>query len=158
MEGQQRLVQGDHSLSAGGRHGGKELMGPSLPDQAAHGAVCMHDLKGREPPAPLILHQLLGDHRPQHHGKLCPDLRLLLTGKGINDAVDGVGRSVGVQRGDHGVSRLRGGHGGADGFGFSVALNNAANLVRQDFVNTIRNELESVDLDEVSQDIFYEVY
>ncbi|MBQ8870748.1 MAG: phosphate acyltransferase PlsX [Alphaproteobacteria bacterium] len=49
-------------------------------------------------------------------------------------------------------------HGGADGFGFSVALNNAANLVRQDFVNTIRNELESVDLDEVSQDIFYEVY
>ena len=49
-------------------------------------------------------------------------------------------------------------HGGADGFGFSVALNNAANLVRQDFVNTIRNELENVDLDEVSQDIFYEVY
>lgn len=49
-------------------------------------------------------------------------------------------------------------HGGADGFGFSVALNNAANLVRQDFVNTIRAELENVDLDEVSQDIFYEVY
>ncbi len=49
-------------------------------------------------------------------------------------------------------------HGGADGLGFSVALNNAASLVRQDFVNTIRKELEEVDLDEVSQDMFYEVY
>lgn len=49
-------------------------------------------------------------------------------------------------------------HGGADGFGFSVAVDNAAKLVRQDFVNTIRNELENVDLEEISQDIFYEVY
>lgn len=49
-------------------------------------------------------------------------------------------------------------HGGADGFGFSVALNNAASLARQNFVSTIREELENVDLDEISQDIFYEVY
>ena len=91
-------------------------MGPSLPDQAAHGAVCMHDLKGRDPPAPLILHQLLGYHRPQHHGKLYPYLRLLLAGKGVNDAVDGIGRSVGVQRGDHRVSGFRSGHGSTDGF------------------------------------------
>lgn len=49
-------------------------------------------------------------------------------------------------------------HGGTDGFGFSVALNNAVTLVRQDFVSTIRDELENIDLDEISQDIFYEVY
>lgn len=49
-------------------------------------------------------------------------------------------------------------HGGADGFAFSVALNNAVTLVRQDFVRTIREELENIDLDEISQDIFYEVY
>lgn len=49
-------------------------------------------------------------------------------------------------------------HGGTDGLGFSVALNNAVMLVRQNFVATIRGELENVDLEEISQDIFYEVY
>lgn len=49
-------------------------------------------------------------------------------------------------------------HGGADGFGFSVALSNAVTLVRQNFVATIREELEHIDLEEISQDIFYEVY
>lgn len=48
-------------------------------------------------------------------------------------------------------------HGSADGFSFSVALNNAAMLVRQDFVSTIRSELEDIDLDEISQDMFYDV-
>lgn len=49
-------------------------------------------------------------------------------------------------------------HGGTDAFGFSVAVNNTAMLVRQNFVATIRAELENVDLDEISQDVFYEVY
>lgn len=49
-------------------------------------------------------------------------------------------------------------HGGADGFSYSVAVNNAAKLVRQNFVPTIRAELENIDLEEISQDIFYEVY
>ncbi len=48
-------------------------------------------------------------------------------------------------------------HGGADGFSFSVAINNAAMLVRQDFVSTIKNELEDIDLEEISQDMFYDV-
>ena len=48
-------------------------------------------------------------------------------------------------------------HGGADAFSFSVAINNAAVLVRQDFVPTIKAELEDVDLEEISQDVFYEV-
>ncbi len=48
-------------------------------------------------------------------------------------------------------------HGGADGFSFSVAINNAALLVRQDFVSTIKEELEDIDLEEISQDMFYDV-
>ena len=49
-------------------------------------------------------------------------------------------------------------HGGADAFAFSVAIGNAAKLVRQNFVPTIRDELEHIDLEEISQDIYYEVY
>ena len=33
-----------------------------------------------------------------------------------------------------------------------------AKLIRQDYVATITKELEEVDLEELSQDIFYEVY
>ena len=49
-------------------------------------------------------------------------------------------------------------HGGTDSMGYSYAINNAAKLVRQDFVQTIRDEIEHVDLDELSQDILYDVY
>lgn len=49
-------------------------------------------------------------------------------------------------------------HGGTDALGFSVAVNNAATLVRQNFVATIKEEIEKVDLDELSQDVIYEVY
>ena len=49
-------------------------------------------------------------------------------------------------------------HGGTDALGFSVAVGNAAHLVRQNFVATIREEIEKVDLDELSQEAIYEVY
>ena len=49
-------------------------------------------------------------------------------------------------------------HGGTDAFGYSVAVNNAIKMVRQDFVGTIRSELEHVDLDELSQEIIYDAY
>lgn len=49
-------------------------------------------------------------------------------------------------------------HGGTDEVGFAYAIDNACKLVRQDFVQTIRNEAEHVDLDELSQDILYDVY
>lgn len=48
-------------------------------------------------------------------------------------------------------------HGGADGFSYSVAVHNAAKLVRQNFVPTIKEELEDIDLEEISQDMFYDV-
>ena len=49
-------------------------------------------------------------------------------------------------------------HGGTDAFGFSIAVENAAKLVRKDFIGSIRKELEYVDLDELSQEACYEVY
>lgn len=49
-------------------------------------------------------------------------------------------------------------HGGTDSLGYSYAIDNVAKLVRQDFVQTIRDEVEHVDLDELSQDILYDVY
>lgn len=49
-------------------------------------------------------------------------------------------------------------HGGTDALGFSVAVENAIKLVRQNFVATIRNEIEKVDLDELSQEIIYDSY
>lgn len=49
-------------------------------------------------------------------------------------------------------------HGGTDAVGFAVALENAAKLVRQDFVATIRKEIEKIDLDELNQDSLYEGY
>ena len=49
-------------------------------------------------------------------------------------------------------------HGGTDAFGFSIAVENAARLVRKDFVGSIRRELENIDLDELSQEAYYEVY
>lgn len=49
-------------------------------------------------------------------------------------------------------------HGGADALGFSVAVENAAQLVAKDFVGSIRRELENIDLDEISQEAYYDVY
>jgi phenylalanyl-tRNA synthetase beta subunit len=49
-------------------------------------------------------------------------------------------------------------HGGTDAFGFSIAVENAARLVRKDFVASIRKELENIDLEELSQEACYEVY
>lgn len=49
-------------------------------------------------------------------------------------------------------------HGGTDALGYSVAVSNAIKLVRQDFVSTIKNELENVDLDLLSQEIIYDSY
>lgn len=49
-------------------------------------------------------------------------------------------------------------HGGTDALGFSVAVENTAKLVRQNFVATIRSEVEKVDLDELSQEIIYDSY
>ena len=49
-------------------------------------------------------------------------------------------------------------HGGTDALGYSVAVENAIKLVRKDFVATIKSELEKTDLDDLSQEIIYDIY
>lgn len=49
-------------------------------------------------------------------------------------------------------------HGGTDALGYSVAIENTAKLVRQNFVSTIRKEIEKIDLDELNQESLYEGY
>lgn len=49
-------------------------------------------------------------------------------------------------------------HGGTDALGYSVAVNNAINLVRQNFVPSIKEEIEAVDLDSLSEEILYDSY
>ena len=48
-------------------------------------------------------------------------------------------------------------HGGTDALGFSYAVDNAAKLVRQNFVPTIQAEVEKVDFDEI-QTVLYDMY
>ena len=48
-------------------------------------------------------------------------------------------------------------HGGTDAIGFSYAVDNAAKLVRQNFVPTIQAEVEKVDFDEI-QTVLYDMY
>lgn len=49
-------------------------------------------------------------------------------------------------------------HGGTDALGYSVAVGNAVSLVRRNFVPTIKDELETVDLDALSEEILYDSY
>ena len=48
-------------------------------------------------------------------------------------------------------------HGGADAFSFSKAVDNAAKLVSQNFVATIKEEIEKVDFDEL-QAVLYDMH
>lgn len=49
-------------------------------------------------------------------------------------------------------------HGGADAFGYSVAVENAIKMVRQNALERIKTEIEKVDLEELSQEIIYDAY
>ena len=48
-------------------------------------------------------------------------------------------------------------HGGADAYSFSRAVDNAAKLASQNFVTTIKEEIEKVDFDEL-QEVLYDMY
>lgn len=49
-------------------------------------------------------------------------------------------------------------HGGTDALGYSVAVDNAIKLVRQNFVSVIKTELEKIELDDISQEMIYDIY
>lgn len=49
-------------------------------------------------------------------------------------------------------------HGGADAFGYSVAVENAIKMVRQNALERIKTEIEKVDLEDLSSEIIYDAY
>ncbi len=79
-------------------------------DERPNGRSSDHDLGRHGSAAPLQLRQQrLSDHALEHEGELRPDLGLLIRGENIDHAVDGLGRGVGVQGGEHQVAGLRDG-------------------------------------------------
>ncbi len=72
------------------------------------------DLVGRHPAAADAGDQPLGDDGGEGHRELDADLVLLIGGEHVDDPVDGLGRVVGVQRGEHQVAGLGQGEGEGD--------------------------------------------
>ena len=67
-------------------------------------------------------HQGLAEHRLQDQRKLNLHLLLLVRREGVDDAVDGLGRAGGMQRGQHQVARL----GGSQGQGYRLQVSHLA--------------------------------
>ena len=66
-------------------------------------------------PPPIMGTEPLRDDRLERAGELHPDLRLLLGGEHVDDAVDRLRGVVGVQRGEDEVAGLGDGERGRDG-------------------------------------------
>ena len=115
-EGRYGLVHGDHAVPAAGSDDAIDLVVLVIPNEAAHRAVAVQDLAGGNQTAMDIRKQLLGDHSLQHRCQLDPDLGLLGAGEGIDDPVNGIDRTLGVQCGNDQMARFRCGHGSMDGF------------------------------------------
>ena len=76
------------------------------------------------------LEKLLREHGAQRAGHLLADLRLLVLGEDVDDAVDGHGRAAAVQGGQHQMAGLGGGQGQRHGLA-------VAHLADQDDVGTL---------------------
>ena len=90
-----------------GLHSGIDLLDLPLPDQVAHGVVRNQDLE-RSHAATAVgrRHQSLRDDTLERAGELHAHLVLLLGGEHVDDAVDRLGRTLGVQGREHEVPRL----------------------------------------------------
>ncbi|MFI3241314.1 MAG: phosphate acyltransferase PlsX [Alphaproteobacteria bacterium] len=49
-------------------------------------------------------------------------------------------------------------HGGTDALGFSIAVENAYKLARQNFVPKLSAEIEKIDLEDLTQEMIYDIY
>ena len=72
----------------------------------------MHQLEGGDQPTGPLGQQPLVDDGQQRAGQLDLDLGAAVGGEDVDDAVDGLGRVVGVQRGEDQVAGLGDGQGG----------------------------------------------
>src|SRR6266566_4869347 len=93
----ERIGERLHPILLPGLHRRLDLVDLVVADQRPDGGRAHHDLRRHDPAPPLeLLKQRLGDHPLQHEGELRPDLRLLVRGEDVDDAVDGLRRRVGV--------------------------------------------------------------
>ena len=117
---EQRLIQQLHSVFLAHLQLARDLVPLIGHDQFADGLGDDHDLADRAAAA-LIgrLHQDLGDHGEQARGEKALGLLALLGGQRVDDAVDGLGGAGGVQRAEHQMAGLGGGHRHRDGFGIA---------------------------------------
>ena len=81
-------------------------MGLALPDDVPHRVVGDEDLEGGHHAAVGPRDQALRDDRAERRSELDPDLVLAPGGEDVDDAVDGLGRVVGVQGREDQVTRL----------------------------------------------------
>ena len=106
-----------HGLAADGGAGGHsvgDLRGVARANQVADGIRDDHQLAGQGTSPVLLGNQLLGQDGLQAHGKLKADLRLHALGEDLNNTVDRVGGTAGVQGAKDKVAGLGRGDGGFD--------------------------------------------
>ena len=82
--------------------------GVALADRAAQARRADQDLVRADAAAFLAPHQDLRDHRGERIGERAARLILLVAREAVDDAVDGLGRAVRVQRAEHEHAHARG--------------------------------------------------
>src|SRR5919107_589828 len=118
VERGERLVEGLHAVLALARlHHRVNLVNLVLADEVAYGRVGHEYFERHAAPAPVgARDERLAEYAFEYERELRAYLRLLRGGENVDDAVDGRGRRVRVQRGERQVARLRDAQGGLDGF------------------------------------------
>src|SRR5581483_135261 len=96
---------------------GLYLVGALFADEVAHRGSGDEELVGRYESARDARDEPLGEYARERRGELQAYLPLLFGGKGVDDAVDGLGGVVGVEGREDEVARLGGGDGGRDSLG-----------------------------------------
>ena len=114
IQAHELAVHGEHGLVAAAVDHVVDLVRAAVADHVLDRGVDTHDFEDGNAAAAHVRHQALGNHGPQHHGQLHADLRLLLRGEGVDDAVDGLGRADGVQGAEQQMPGLSGGDRRAD--------------------------------------------
>lgn len=113
----QVLVERLHAYAIAGLDTGVHLRNLGLADQVADRARSQHDFVRRDAPLAILgLAQGLGDDRLQGFGQHGTNHFLFFGGEDVDDPVDGLGGAGGMQRAEHQMPCLGGGHGQADRF------------------------------------------
>ena len=89
-----------------------QLLPAAFPDAASHAGVACEDFRRQHAAGSVFFcYQALRYNRREGICELCDDLRLLLSGEGVDDAVDGFWGVDGVKRSNDQMPRLCGGDG-----------------------------------------------